>query len=702
MKEPWPLSSSHTLFLLCYRWCVLFVLAVDLAVFNMLELAIDLAVFNKISAFVLICMRMIQEVMLHLIAISVAIFYVLAINLAVFNNKISAFLLICMRMILEAVLYLIVISAAVLMTSSTLSCLEQPINEFKYTYQGFLSRRELIFDLLRVRTHEDIRSESTMALLGAWCFMIICVVFLINVLLAQLMCAYGASMLLTTKPDCDQSSVFVLRLPSSLPIWAQRMALQKSGVGISSMGVMRPDMVMRSIIPVFLTGVLGIYGLITAVNINGNMDAKIYSAYSGYAHLGAGLTVGMSSLAAGLAIGRVGNVGVRANAQQPRLFVGMIQEVVLNVIAVIAVLLMTCSAVSCFEQPIEDGRLIRRGLLETMSLWELNLRLLDVGVYKKTRGGFLIFVGCWCFLIVCVVFLISKFSAQLVCAYQSIHDNMVGYARLKHIRIVIECVPNVSSIKWRSFVFTLVFMTTVQATTATQLMVQSKCIIDVAIGGYMFGLSTIPDECGRLQHEAGVIPTLVDDTAVALAKKPMSDSAGGKVFLTSAVVQSEHRATPSCDTSTMGRRKNEFSPDELGPRCKVAEQPGSGNPLVVGESLAGHAPNASTVDVQSLRAGMMQSSCIVGRSITDDSTTSTDESSVASDIGACRATANLRTACVQQDFSCSSRILRIFCLLRYGPTFQRLLDNIVTCIVLLFWPVLLVMLMLYVFAFCIT
>merc|ERR1719183_2492207 len=90
------------------------------------------------------------------------------------------------------------------------------------------------------------------------------------------------------------------------------------------MGVMRPDLIMRSIIPVVMAGVLGIYGLITAVIINGKMTAGDYSAYSGYAHLGAGLTVGMSSLAAGLATGIVGDAGVRANAQQPRLFVGMI------------------------------------------------------------------------------------------------------------------------------------------------------------------------------------------------------------------------------------------------------------------------------------------------------------------------------------------------------------------------------------------
>merc|ERR1712146_814918 len=86
----------------------------------------------------------------------------------------------------------------------------------------------------------------------------------------------------------------------------------KSGVGISSMGGMRPDMIMRSIIPVVMAGVLGIYGLITAVIINGKMESASYSAYSGYAHLGAGLTVGMSSLAAGLAIGIVGDAGVRA------------------------------------------------------------------------------------------------------------------------------------------------------------------------------------------------------------------------------------------------------------------------------------------------------------------------------------------------------------------------------------------------------
>merc|ERR1740127_184678 len=137
---------------------------------------------------------------------------------------------------------------------------------------------------------------------------------------------YSASSLLAA---CEPSSAFFGFMGvSSAIIFANLGAAYgtaKSGVGICSMGVMRPDLIMRSIIPVVMAGVLGIYGLITAVIINGKLDPPDqYSQYSGYAHLGAGLTVGMSSLAAGLAIGIVGDAGVRANAQQPRLFVGMI------------------------------------------------------------------------------------------------------------------------------------------------------------------------------------------------------------------------------------------------------------------------------------------------------------------------------------------------------------------------------------------
>jgi len=98
----------------------------------------------------------------------------------------------------------------------------------------------------------------------------------------------------------------------------------KSGVGVAAMGVMNPGLVMRSIIPVVMAGVIGIYGLIIAVIVATQVVITGYTTFSGLAHLGAGLSVGLSGLAAGMAIGIVGDAGVRATAQQPKLFVGMI------------------------------------------------------------------------------------------------------------------------------------------------------------------------------------------------------------------------------------------------------------------------------------------------------------------------------------------------------------------------------------------
>ncbi|KAJ8675268.1 hypothetical protein QAD02_011054 [Eretmocerus hayati] len=98
----------------------------------------------------------------------------------------------------------------------------------------------------------------------------------------------------------------------------------KSGTGIAAMSVMRPELIMKSIIPVVMAGIIAIYGLVVAVLIAGGMEKDSYTLFKGFIHLGAGLAVGFSGLAAGFAIGIVGDAGVRGTAQQPRLFVGMI------------------------------------------------------------------------------------------------------------------------------------------------------------------------------------------------------------------------------------------------------------------------------------------------------------------------------------------------------------------------------------------
>lgn len=98
----------------------------------------------------------------------------------------------------------------------------------------------------------------------------------------------------------------------------------KSGTGIAAMSVMRPELIMKSIIPVVMAGIIAIYGLVVAVLIGTSMKPDSYTLYKSFLDLGAGLSVGLSGLAAGFAIGIVGDSGVRGTAQQPRLFVGMI------------------------------------------------------------------------------------------------------------------------------------------------------------------------------------------------------------------------------------------------------------------------------------------------------------------------------------------------------------------------------------------
>merc|ERR1719201_1012550 len=51
----------------------------------------------------------------------------------------------------------------------------------------------------------------------------------------------------------------------------------KSGVGVANMGVLHHDMVMKSIIPIIMAGVLGIYGLIVAVLLCTQIDKKPHS-----------------------------------------------------------------------------------------------------------------------------------------------------------------------------------------------------------------------------------------------------------------------------------------------------------------------------------------------------------------------------------------------------------------------------------------
>ncbi|KAI1779108.1 hypothetical protein F4818DRAFT_239506 [Hypoxylon cercidicola] len=101
----------------------------------------------------------------------------------------------------------------------------------------------------------------------------------------------------------------------------------KSGIGIAGVGTFRPDLIMKCLIPVVMSGIIAVYSLVIAVLIAEDMappSQQSYSLFSGFLHLGCGISVGMTGLAAGYCIGIVGDMGVRAYMEQSRVFVGMV------------------------------------------------------------------------------------------------------------------------------------------------------------------------------------------------------------------------------------------------------------------------------------------------------------------------------------------------------------------------------------------
>ncbi len=75
--------------------------------------------------------------------------------------------------------------------------------------------------------------------------------------------------------------IFILLL---LTAFGAAYGTAKSGVGIAAMSVMRPELIMKSIIPVVMAGIIAIYGLVVAVLIASKLD-KPGPAYTAYKYV---------------------------------------------------------------------------------------------------------------------------------------------------------------------------------------------------------------------------------------------------------------------------------------------------------------------------------------------------------------------------------------------------------------------------------
>jgi V-type H+-transporting ATPase proteolipid subunit len=96
----------------------------------------------------------------------------------------------------------------------------------------------------------------------------------------------------------------------------------KSAIGVFAVCAMHPEFIYRGLMPIIMAGIVGIYGLVTAVIIAPSVQSDKYSLYTGYANLAGGLSVGLTGLASGMCIGVAGDAAARAMAEQPRLIMG--------------------------------------------------------------------------------------------------------------------------------------------------------------------------------------------------------------------------------------------------------------------------------------------------------------------------------------------------------------------------------------------
>ncbi|KAH8825318.1 hypothetical protein DL96DRAFT_177143 [Flagelloscypha sp. PMI_526] len=98
----------------------------------------------------------------------------------------------------------------------------------------------------------------------------------------------------------------------------------KSGIGIAGLGGFKPELIMKSLIPVVMSGIIAVYGLVVSVLLSGAIRADNYPLAAGFIHLGAGLACGLTGMAAGYAIGIVGDAGTRAFVHESKMYVTMV------------------------------------------------------------------------------------------------------------------------------------------------------------------------------------------------------------------------------------------------------------------------------------------------------------------------------------------------------------------------------------------
>jgi hypothetical protein len=126
----------------------------------------------------------------------------------------------------------------------------------------------------------------------------------------------------------------------------------------------------------------------------------------------------------------------------------MLPELGLFLTALLSVLITMSSSLSCLEQSQPEFKNIGRGLV---AMWEMILRMFSQEHYTLMHKEPVVLVMVYSYLVSGIIFLLNLLVAQLNAAYKAIFKDMDGYARLKRMKIICECMPSVTPKKWANF-----------------------------------------------------------------------------------------------------------------------------------------------------------------------------------------------------------------------------------------------------------
>merc|ERR1719203_2407671 len=122
-------------------------------------------------------------------ALALLFYFLMLIDLAVFSTRISAFALVCGRVLSEVVLFLGGMAFAAVAFSSAVSTLDHDIPNFDGIPRACLEFIKVTLGMFGGRQYDKL-NESPALFIAVSCYVLTTVVFLGNLLIAQLSCAY--------------------------------------------------------------------------------------------------------------------------------------------------------------------------------------------------------------------------------------------------------------------------------------------------------------------------------------------------------------------------------------------------------------------------------------------------------------------------------------------------------------------------------